>query len=496
MLIFITSFLVLASGLPMDVFQHVDIRSLNKPALTLSLENNAIGANGTSQGWTSSPNNRGTLDIIWSCALTVFLCGWSTICVNIPPLGTGRLQNLWRKILVFLEALAGPEFIVHTALGQYVSAHLSVKEFADVGLSGWTTRHGFFADMGGFVLDPPDFVPFPLTVSQLHYLVVNGYVDYDEVLLTNLEIEDKNKFDTLTRIITMVQLSWFVVNLVARVALNMAITTLELSTAAFIFCTLFTYFCWRHKPQDVSCPIVIKPKIPLADILVRAGPVAARPYSYTPLDFARRRPHIFELIWRYCFNIPNSLRVHFHPTERPITKIWDDQFLDLPPWANVLLALAQFGFAGIHFAAWNFYFPTHDERFLWHLSSIYIPCSMVCTWIVLHWAFEIWPRISDQLENPNTATKSSVFHAHIYSRWNSSKPYHLLRRISQRLCNNSPNRDPDETVPLLTVVVLVPLGVLYLFARFYVILEDFYNLRDLPASAYNSVDWGTIIPHF
>lgn len=397
-------------------------------------------------------------------------------------------------MLVFCEALAGPEFIFHTALGQYISARQSVKEFTDAGFEGWTTRHGFFADMGGFVLHPPDFVPFPLTVSHLHYLVTHGHVDVSHVLVTDSEIEDKNKFDTLTRIITVLQLSWFVINVVARACLGMAITTLELSTICFIFCTLFTCFCWRHKQQDVSCPIIIQPKIPLADILVHAGPVAARPYPYTPLDFARRKPHYFEHIWRYCFNLPGYVGFHFHPVERPIANIWDDQFYYLTPGANALLASVQFGFAAIHFAAWHFYFPSDGERLMWRVSSIYVACSMACTWVLIYWKFMAWPWIARWLEGRQATNPTLVSRA--YSRWRSSMPCRLLGRVSKAICNDSTNGGPDEAVPLSAIVTLIPLGALYLCARMYIILEDIINLRDLPTSAYNSGDWSAFLPHF
>jgi hypothetical protein len=186
--------------------------------------------------------------------LTIFLCGWTSICVNVPPLGSGRLKQFERKFLVFLEALAGPEFIFHTALGQYLSAQRSVKEFEESGFSGWTLKHGFFADMGGFVLDPPDFVPIPLNVVQVHYLVCEEHLDFEDVLLSPSAISDKNKFDGVSRLIAASQLSWTVLNIAARAAQGMAITTLEISTIGFVFC-------------------------------IQAGPAAAEPYIYTPMEF-------------------------------------------------------------------------------------------------------------------------------------------------------------------------------------------------------------------
>ncbi|KIH87187.1 hypothetical protein SPBR_05418 [Sporothrix brasiliensis 5110] len=94
----------------------------------------------STQGWTSSSSDRGTFDITWSSFLTIFLYGWTTICINVPITGTNWAQRLLRKVLVFCEALAGPEFIFHTALSQYLAAKNSVQRFKDSGYEGWTTR--------------------------------------------------------------------------------------------------------------------------------------------------------------------------------------------------------------------------------------------------------------------------------------------------------------------------------------------------------------------
>jgi hypothetical protein len=74
-----------------------------------------------------------------------------------------------------------------------------------------------------------------------------------------------------------------------------------------------------------------------------------------------------------------SLGLHFHPRKRPLDKVWDDEFIELGLWGNVVLAVVQFGFAAIHMAAWNFHFPTGTEAFLWHLSCLYILGSMAAT---------------------------------------------------------------------------------------------------------------------
>jgi hypothetical protein len=61
----------------------------------------------------------------------------------------------------------------------------------------WTLVHGFFADMGGFILESPDCEPFPVNAEQLHYLVSHGYVDFPR--LRKLDIKVMSKTDGLSK---------------------------------------------------------------------------------------------------------------------------------------------------------------------------------------------------------------------------------------------------------------------------------------------------------
>lgn len=149
------------------------------------------------QGWVSQPNFRGTFDIALSCAVTIFLCNWSSICVNVPPSHHGRLDIFMDKWHMFCLSLLGPEFIFCMALGQYMSARASRDSFHNSGYKDWTLTHGFFADMGGFIFQPRAWNQFPIDARQLHYLVTRGYVTYPEV--SKAFIDDKNKTDGLAR---------------------------------------------------------------------------------------------------------------------------------------------------------------------------------------------------------------------------------------------------------------------------------------------------------
>jgi hypothetical protein len=119
--------------------------------------------NGTA-AFVSSPNVRGTEEILWSCLSVLLLCTWSILHLNVPievqetPKGwvTGikrDLYLLWKKVKWMIFALFTPEMLLGAAVADLLSAltsEIDMKQVAfDDGVS-WTTAHGFFANMGGF----------------------------------------------------------------------------------------------------------------------------------------------------------------------------------------------------------------------------------------------------------------------------------------------------------------------------------------------------------
>ena len=71
------------------------------------------------------------------------------------------------------------------------------------------------------------------------------------------------------RLLTVAQALVFGVSTVARVAQHLAITTLEITTFAFIFADIATSCFWRHKPQDIKRPITLRSKICINEILMK-----------------------------------------------------------------------------------------------------------------------------------------------------------------------------------------------------------------------------------
>ena len=74
------------------------------------------------------------------------------------------------------------------------------------------------------------------------------------------EINDKSKGDALSKTIASLQLAWFIAQIVARAVQGLAVTELELTTAALAGINGTMYLFWWSKPLDVRCPVIIQTK--------------------------------------------------------------------------------------------------------------------------------------------------------------------------------------------------------------------------------------------
>lgn len=93
--------------------------------LLFSIAPASIATNGTTTdtvGWVGDPNGRGTLSLVISSLLTLGLCVWSAMHLNIPPRGETEAQ-IWIKNLKWgLVGVVAPELVVFAAWRQYNSA--------------------------------------------------------------------------------------------------------------------------------------------------------------------------------------------------------------------------------------------------------------------------------------------------------------------------------------------------------------------------------------
>jgi hypothetical protein len=106
--------------------------------------------------------------------------------------------------------------------------------------------------MGGFMLYVDGKPRATLTPKELERFIHEGSVEMP--IIAEADIEDRSKGDDLSKGIAILQLAWFVVQLVARYVQNLPITLLELDTLALVALTGIAYRSWWKKPKDVRRP--------------------------------------------------------------------------------------------------------------------------------------------------------------------------------------------------------------------------------------------------
>ncbi len=130
----------------------------------------------------------------------------------------------------------------------------------------WTITHGFYAVMGGFVLENPRETPTEpylppwlrngvLTPQGVRYLM-----EYAPELVPDVhedELLDRSKADGLAKTLLVWQVVWFCISCFRRWKEGLPLSLLEVTTLAHASCALLTYAFWWSKPKDVGQPTVI-----------------------------------------------------------------------------------------------------------------------------------------------------------------------------------------------------------------------------------------------
>ena len=209
----------------------------------------------------SDPSGRGTLSLIISCLLTLVLCVWSALHLNVPPQSRTRIKEFWTYVAWILAGVYAPEMVVFAAWRQFNSARLLSKAVQDTYKAKadgekatdeqfrWTLTHSFFACAGGFAIDCTPFIEkknaqasdscflppnaaskLTLTSRGLAFMAKCGIVPE----VPKADIEDKSKANHLAKTLVMIQAIWMLLQVVGRAAAKLPITLLEVNTVAHV----------------------------------------------------------------------------------------------------------------------------------------------------------------------------------------------------------------------------------------------------------------------
>lgn len=421
-------------------------------------------------GWISSPNQRGTIDVLWMCAFTLFICIWTVLHPNIPMqeevLARWTQWPFWRKRLkpagLMVVVLVAPELLVALAARDWLWARASVREMRELGFQNqqWSMSHAFYANMGGFVFNAGvggrkevvagekgesdgsgkkhEFLrqtvaqrgglgQRSLCATQLAMLIRKPY-ELRLPQLTMEDLQDRSKSDTLAKLLACMQAGWLVVQCFARAGQHLAVSQLELATAGFVGCTVMTYLFWWNKPRNVesTVPIVCPDELHYQVLELLDG-LAISDHQQAIVDSLRNKGRMPFLIW-------------MNPQGRTTTRM--SRIIPL------LFAAVGAAFSAVHILAWDFHFPSYAEMVIWRSSSV--TAAGLC--LAIYVAVLARIKIDGYLFHGGKAKRGHVW------------------------------------IDASTAIVLL-LTVLYPLVRLLLIVQTFLCFRSMPNTVYDTVDW-------
>jgi len=304
---------------------------------------------------------------------------------NIPSPDERWPRVAIRRAGLLLLALLVPEAVVGWALRQYQAA----AELAEVHKKeGWTTTHGFFAIMGGFMEYEGNQPIRVLLPEQLESYSLTSNGDFPRI--SKAEIEDRSKGDAISKALVILQTGWFVTQCIARKIQDLPITELELVTVAFAALNFAIYVLWWHKPLNVQRGVRVYKKrmteepVDDGDVEDTVGGWVALRDALSDLPVAIGRGPFADTSMSWL------LRLLGWPFMRPLmTMFGDDDADDLEgkrvgtfypaKWVTetqnssiTLVVIITMAFGGIHCIGWTFTFPSSIEQTLWRVASLFI----------------------------------------------------------------------------------------------------------------------------
>ncbi|QDS70094.1 hypothetical protein FKW77_005027 [Venturia effusa] len=516
-------------------------------------------------GFVPQNGDRDTLSLLFSCLLTLGLCVYSAVHLNIPPKNESVWRMRCRELQWCIIGLFGPELVVYAAWRQWSSARelkrqvngmsysretlkkswtfgsgtITQVESKNVLIDDYTLVHGYYGTMGGFAFERDSFPKnlaseifgqhkrLTLTPRGVALLAQCGHLPF----VSEAEIRDKNKADTVAKVLVCCQAGWMIVQVIARIAEPLPVTLLEVNTIGHVACALAMYLLWWHKPRQINEPTRLEGEwsASLCAYMYLTSQLSGRKHHKMPLNkssndtaagaltcslihpagLGRQEPsiedtrpgslsvyklHVNEADGSELAESPSlshdlaSRAIAAHPALKtrlmckthsivncsgctvltipaeeflaPIISDWPtDQLLRRVDSLimGAILWFATIAYGAIHTAAWNSYFPSTLEKWLWHASSIYVAFSGM-VWVVINVAAKIFPGIDA-----------------LWMRFLHRKTFWLT----------------DVVIILLCTIC----GLAYIFSRAYLVVEAFVSLRELPKGAYETPSWTQVLPH-
>ncbi|KAK0502207.1 hypothetical protein EDD18DRAFT_683932 [Armillaria luteobubalina] len=227
-------------------------------------------------------------NVLWSCLTAIFASTWLAVHPNVPGHRiTGRqswseslILSVYERLTVTGVAIIAPEIIVAWAAAQFTVAWEVCygEKFSIPSIwKSWerdpqdrlTMTHGYFLSMGGFEGNHPHTSDerrasgqHPSERGDKLLFSLDALVKYPCLRkrlreIKKEDITDRSKGDYLSKFISILQISWFMVQCFARINQNLPITLLELTALSFAGMSIIARCLWLHKPLNVKYHIYV-----------------------------------------------------------------------------------------------------------------------------------------------------------------------------------------------------------------------------------------------
>ena len=261
------------------------------------------------------------------------------------------------------------------------------------------------------------------------------------ILVTKSEILDKSKGDALGKLFTVLQTTWFIVQYLERWAARQPRTQLEAMTLAYAAVNILIYALWWDKPLNIQEPIYVHGR------------------ASVPTGDRTRGLHSLQSILKDALKslVPDGGGV---------------VLIGVFPVVGIL-------FGGVHCFAWQFPFPTRQEKVLWRVCAGYCTVSpfliplLVLIYGAPHSYLPNWSNAVLEATQFSFKKIRDLFHwlggFHPWIKW-----------VAERLGRLS---------------VGLPM-VLYVACRIILVVLTFTSLHAPPAGVYEATSWTSFLPHF
>ena len=413
------------------------------------------------RGFVTADCGRGTIDILWSCLTAIFLSIWTVIHLPVPCFDMERPDNFRRKVVrsrvgASLLALLAPEWTLFLALMEIIEAASIRKKLQKLSIEANLT-HGFFLSMGGLCLRAPG--------GRCHQL---QEVDIGNAVTASKAAEEIR--DTITASDTVTETEGVIIASDTAVEIKDALLPSEGWVRELKLVK-------ESDIEDVAKSNSIEKLLASFQGLWILTQAISRIYQHKALSLLEVTTNAYICcavgIYAFWWKKPQNCSVPIMITcsDEAIDELSSSAYEEEKDawfefiWAgrayafdqmdfniyststrNCIIGLVAFSlmiFGSVHLASWNSRLPSTIELWMWRGSSLY---CVIYTGLLAFWTV-----------------------------WDSN---------------------PDFRVSIEVLGFLAKHGAfVYVVVRIYMIVEVFISLRALPASAFQSVQWSSFLPH-